>query len=211
MQAIYYELLPDLDPRFTFPRPGHFPPSFHHCRAPLKRFIGRKAGDIVRCPPRPPERLEIVLGPLLTGRPRVGLEPEHAAAHKRVLQFGVGVLGGVPFHEAQDMKGVFRGHNVHAGSQACRRNVAAFHGVDGPASAFPFRASLNGPHNVLVAASRQPGKVEGTDDIAGYAALREPYQEWGPMLGNGAAADVVQFIKDVGASVQDAGKDQLLR
>ena len=60
-------------------------------------------------------------------------------------------------------------------------------------------------HNVLVAASRQPGKVEGTDDIAGYAALREPYQEWGPMLGNGAAADVVQFIKDVGASVQDAG------
>lgn len=31
------------------------------------------------------------------------------------------------------------------------------------------------------------------------------------MLGNGAAADVVQFIKDVGASVQDAGKDQLLR
>lgn len=55
------------------------------------------------------------------------------------------------------------------------------------------------------------GKVEGTDDIAGYAALREPYQEWGPMLGNGAAADVVQFIKDVGASVQDAGKDQLLR
>lgn len=70
---------------------------------------------------------------------------------------------------------------------------------------------FHAPLNVLVAASCQPGKVEGTNHLAGYAALRKPHHKWGPMLGNGAAVDVVQLVQNVGASVQDTGKDQLLR
>ena len=110
-------MLSDLDPYSSFPKPDHELDLFHHAgTSSLQEWL--QAVEIVPSPLRPPERLEIVLGPLLAGRPRVELEPEHAAAHKRVLQFGVGVLGGVPFHEVQNMKGVFRLHDVHAGAQA---------------------------------------------------------------------------------------------
>ena len=103
------------------------------------------------------------------------------------------------------MKGVFRLHDVHAGAQACRGNVAA---LGGQKIAALLHTPFNSSGHALVAAACESGKVEGAGDVLADGTFGKPLYEGMPTFGNGLAADVVERVPDVVATGQHTAQDE---
>lgn len=106
------------------------------------------------------------------------------------------------------MKDTFGLHDVHAGTQAGRSNVAAF---DWQEIAALFHAPFNSSGNALMAADCESGKVERADDVLADGTFGKPLYEWMPALGKGSAADVAEFVSDVVATSQHTAQDEGVR
>ena len=106
------------------------------------------------------------------------------------------------------MKGVFRLHDVHAGAQACRGNVAA---LGGQKIAALLHTPFNGSGDALVAAACESGKVEGAGDVLADGTFGKPLYEGMPTLGKGCLADVVECVPDVVATSQHTAQDKVAR
>lgn len=106
------------------------------------------------------------------------------------------------------MKGVFRLHDVHAGAQACRGNVAA---LGGQKIAALLHTPFNSSGDALVTAACESGKVERADNVLADGTFGKPLYEGMPTLGKGAAADVVERVPDVVATGQHTAQDEVAR